>query len=453
MSHLVVWLAACLVLACLLRARPVWAVVLVIVLWTAVPAVGGHHLTGLSSGGLGFHPATWLVLVVFVVQLFVDPRPLADAVVRHGLVMLTLAIFALSAFLTSRAAGGGGTRLLLDQIVGPVLVWCLVVAYAHRDVRAALLIRNSVLVTMAVQSVLAVVQSRVGSTIFYTQDFLNIYWFDPETSERWFGTSDSPLVLSLGLVVAACLALGLRSSALRFALFVVYFLGMTITQSRTGAAALVLIIAWSVLRSRTVLWARALTAAALGVAAYLVATSTLVSGLSSRIADDTGSTDARVRALDFVLSRWTDFFPTGHGLISSYSVARDAGLQTSLESAYLMYAVDTGILFATAYFGTQLVLVARYGSQKALPGATLAALLGTLVQHTFSSVAFSNFDGTFIWVALALVVVADGVRRPASAGAGGPSVRRGRVPRRGRQEQPATAHAPAVRSAATSDSS
>lgn len=409
MAHLAAWLAVCLVVAWVLRARPVWALALVLVLWTSVPAVAGHHLTGLRSGALGFHPATWLVLVVFGVQLLVNPGPLADSVVRYGPVQLGMVVFALAAFLTSRATGSGGTRLLLDQIVGPVLLWCLVVAYAHADVRALRLLRNTVLLTMAAQSALTLVQSLLGSSIFWAADFLNIYWFDPETTERWFGTSDSPLVLSLGLVVAGCLALGVRSSAVRFGLFVLYLLGMLVTQSRTGAAALIVVVAFSVLRARMALWTRALTVTALAVATYFVATSSLVAGVSGRIANDTGSTDARIRAYAFVADHWTDFFATGQGLVSSYSVARDAGLQTSLESAYLMYAVDTGIVLATLYFGVQLALVFRYATQRALVGGTLAALSGTLLQHTFSSVAFSNFDGTFIWTALGMVVVARSV--------------------------------------------
>lgn len=412
MTHLVAWLCCCLVVAWLLRARPEWAGAFCLVLWSLVPAVAGRHLTGLGSGPIAFHPASWFVLCVVAVQLVVNPRPLAVSVVRHGPVHLAVLIFAIGAFLTSQSTNSGGSRLLVDQIVGPFLLWCLIVAYAAGDVRQVRFFRNTVLVTMAFQSALAVTQSLVGSTIFYTNDYLNIYWFDPESTSRWFGTTDSPLALSLGLVIAGALAIGLRSSSVRLGLLVVYFLGMLITQSRTGAAALILVIAISVLQSRMVLWARALTVVAVGVTAYLVTRSTLVTGLSDRVSNDTGSTDARVRALGFVVDHWTDFFATGRGLISSYSVARDAGLQTSLESAYLMYAVDTGIVLATIYFGTQIALVVRYGGQRALPGATLAALLATLIQHTFSSIGFSNLDGTFIWASLALVVVARGLDAP-----------------------------------------
>ena len=58
----------------------------------------------------------------------------------------------------------------------------------------------------------AIIQKGTGSIIFYLDDYSRLYWFNPETFERWMGTTDSPLVFSLAVCIAGALTLGqLRS--------------------------------------------------------------------------------------------------------------------------------------------------------------------------------------------------------------------------------------------------
>jgi hypothetical protein len=405
MTQLAAWIAVCLVVALILRSHPVHGICVVIIVWVAVPAVAGHLLTGRSTGSLAFHPATWLVLAIFAVQLLLRPAVMLAAVGRHAILFLVLAIFTLGAFLSSRIGNSGGTRLLLDQIIGPFLLFWVVVAAAHQQRRTGLLLRNTVLFVVAAECVLALVQQYLGRILFYEDDYLRLYWFNLDRFDRWMGTTDSPLILSLAICIAGALTVGLRNWVLRFGLLVLYLIGTTITQSRTGTALMCLIILYSILRSRMAFWARALTTVALVVAGYFIAASDLVSGLASRLTNDTGSADARLRAFQFFTENWTSYLATGYGLTSSYNIARDSGLQTSIESSYLMYVVDTGLILATAYFGAQFALLLRYGNQTAYLGASLAALVGTVLQHTFSGVAGTNLAGTLIWTALAMMVV------------------------------------------------
>jgi hypothetical protein len=403
--QLAAWLLVCLTTAWLLRFKPVHALVIAIMLWTAIPAVAGHNLTGNVSESLGFHPATWLVMCIFLVQLVWHPTTLGAVLSRHPLLLLVVAVFAVGAFLTSRASDSGGTRLMVNQIVGPILLWWLAVAFAYQSRQLALVLRNGMLLAMAAQCMLALIQSGIGSIVFYNKDYEKLYWFDPERFNRWMGTTDSPLVLSIAVSIAAALALGLRNWALRFSLLVLFLIGTLITQARLGTATVCLIILYSILRSHMAVWARAVTSLGVIVAGYYLATSTIVAGLASRLTNDTGSTDARLRALRFVADTFPSYLGSGYGLTSSYTIARDAGLRSSLESSYLMYLVDVGFLLATLYFGAQFALLFRYGSQTALLGATLAAAVGVVLQHTFSAVAGSNLSGAFIWSALALMVV------------------------------------------------
>ena len=405
MTQLAAWLAVCLGVAWFFRSRPVHALALVVLLWTALPAVAGYRLTGQTTGSFAFHPATWLVLAIFVLQLTLRPAKLAAAVSRHTLLFVVVTIFTIGAFLTSRVGNSGGTRLMFDQIIGPFLLFWLVVAFAHEDRRVGLVLRNAIIFAAAAESVLAIIQKGTGSIIFYLDDYSRLYWFNPETFERWMGTTDSPLVFSLAVCIAGALTLGLKNWVLRFTLLFLFLIGTLITQSRTGTALMCVIILYSILRSHMVVWARALTALAVVITGYYIATSTLVSGLTERLTNDTGSADARIRALRFVFENWNGYLATGFGLTSSYAIARDSGLRTSLESSYLMYVVDVGLILATAYFGAQIALLVRYGRQRAYLGVTFAAVVGVLLQHSFSGVAGTNLAGTYIWATLAMMVV------------------------------------------------
>lgn len=406
MVQLAAWLVLCGAAAWLTRRRIDHGVVVVILLWTLVPAVGGHHLIGISGRAIAFHPATWFVLCIFGVQLVLRPATMARALARHYLVILAVGVFAAGALATSVLSGSGGTRLLADQIVAPFLLWWLIVAGGSGDRRFLRVVRTAVLAAMAVQSVLALVQYYFGQILFYAGDYARLSWFNPERFDRWMGTSDSPLVLSLGVCVAGALAAGIRSSIWRFSLLGLYLLATVITQSRTGTAVLCLVIVYSIVRSRMALWARAVASVVVVVFGLYVAGSTVFAGLASRFANDTGSADARALAARFVYENINGFLFTGHGLTSSYGIARNAGLETSLENSYFMYVIDTGLLLATLYFGCQLAIVCSYGTQRAIRGVTLAAAVATLLQHTFSAVAFANYSGTLVWTALALVVVA-----------------------------------------------
>lgn len=401
--QLLAWLAVCGLVALITRRRPELVVVAVIVLWFAVPAVSGYRLTGIRSGTLAVHPASWLVLVAVIVQIQAAPSRFAATVARHVGVFLAVGTFVVGAVLISRLTDSGGTRLLIDQIVVPFLsFWMILSRFAVYG--TYLKVRNALLVVVAFESVLAIIQSVVGSILFYESDYLTFYWFKPDKFDRWMGTTDSPLVLSLAICVAAALTLGIRRSLLRLPLLVAYLMGALVTQSRTGVALMAVIIVYTLIRARMSTWPRLGSLVVVAVSAVLLARSSFATGFTGRLANDTGSTTARLRALGFVYENWESFLFVGGGLTSSYRAARMAGLQTSIESSYLMFAVDVGLVLATMYFGTQYWLIIRHGSMATVPGAPLAALVGCTLQHTFSGIATTSAVGTVTWLALALVV-------------------------------------------------
>lgn len=405
MLQLGLWLAFCFFYAWVSRSRPILGLCGTIVLWFAIPAIAGDLITGFAGAPIGFHPSSWLIAAIVVVQLASNPTPMMEALARHVYLWVAVWVFVLGAFLTSQLMGTGGSRLLVDQVVAPTLVFWLVTCFAYQDLSQLRLLRNTLLLVVGAQCLLTLIQSIVGNILFYAEEYETLYWFDPERFDRWMGTTDSPLALSLVICVTAPMIVGLRHNWLRLGLLVLFWIGTLITQSRTGALTMALLTLYILLRAQMSALSRILYAFVMAGATYLLVTSTLVEGLASRLVDDTGSAQARADAFHFFGQIWPDVFFAGRGLTASYTIADQAGLITSLESSYLMYAVDAGVILATLYFGAQFVLALQHLRHQPLAGVGASALIGVVLQHTFSAVAGTNVTGTVIWLALAMLVV------------------------------------------------
>ena len=122
---------------------------------------------------------------------------------RQFLTYLGLALFLLVALLTSRTnPTGGGTVLIIDQMLVPILMFMLCcIAFAERARRAQSL-RNLIIALAAVESVLALIQWLTDSVLIYQPYYEKQDWWDPANSTRWMGTLEHPLTLSLVLCAA-----------------------------------------------------------------------------------------------------------------------------------------------------------------------------------------------------------------------------------------------------------
>jgi hypothetical protein len=395
MTHLGAWLAIASMISWRWRHRPAVSVAVALVVWTLVPATSAYRIVGATAGPLAAHPATWLVLVQLGVFMLSDPWRLGSTVDRHLFLSIFIPIFTVSAVAMSVLNGYSGLRLLLDQIVGPAAAFFIVVSASREGASVAPLLRNTIVGLAAFESVLAFVQSRVGSVL----------WFNPERFDRWMGTTDSPLVLSLLIVIAAPLTVGFRNSALRFATLMVLALGVISSQSRVGVAMISAVVIYLLVRGKMGLVTRILSLFVVVVTARQLLQSNLVSGVSSRLSNDSGSSAARNRAFDLFIGELDWISWVGRGLTSNYQVAAEGGLLTSFESSFLMYAVDVGLPLALLYFGTQFAVILWHAPGNRVGGAFLGALLGAVCQHTFSALGFSNLSGFVIWCAMALEII------------------------------------------------
>ncbi|WP_427004275.1 hypothetical protein [Pseudarthrobacter sp. H2] len=413
--QLALWIGLCLAASVLLRTRVRVLLAAVLGLWILVPAVGSSLLTGVTSGPLSVHAATWLVLCILVIRMLHDPWSVHEALARHFFLFLTLGLVMVAAFLASAtSSAGGGMVLLADQIVVPGLFFLIVLSDAARGEGLVALLRTVLLTLVALACVVAVTQWLTKSVLFYESGYSTQYWFDRD-QERWMATLDQPLALSLFICLTAPLLAGLKRRWLQLPLLALMAVGILITQSRVGLVALAVTVVATVLFAR---WRTRVKAALLlvlaGAAGGLMA-SPLVAGVAARVADDTGSAQARGLAFDYFLGRWGDYAVAGQGIGASYRLAVQAGLETSFENPTVMYSVDFGLLFALLYFGSMAALVLgaalTAGPRSGYPGLVLAGAMAVVIPQTYSSLATRSAAGILVWTVLAMVVVAAGEAR------------------------------------------
>ncbi|MBG0738337.1 hypothetical protein IV500_02685 [Paeniglutamicibacter antarcticus] len=403
---LFVWIGVCALGAVLLRRHLTISIACVLALWFLIPTVGSYLLTGQKLGPLAFHCATWLILAIAITQLVWAPEALGKSVFRHRFLFLLLALVLSVAFLTTRTVqSGGGMVLFVDQMVAPALLFLLILAAGTIDAKLVPRLRNALMLLFCIVVIVAVFQWSTGSVLFYEAGFKTQFWFNPET-KRWMGTFDQPLALSLVACALTPMVAGIRRLYIAIPLLALLVTAVLISQSRVGTGVVIASILYAVLFSRHKGSVKVAVVAAMGIGTYFLLMTPLVAGVLARVADDTGSAEARNQAYGVFFRDWSKYLFTGEGLTASYGVADFAGLQTSFESSIIMYAVDIGIVFAVLYFGALLVVVLQSAGRHSVPGLTLAGLLVVLIPQTYSGVATRSVAGIVIWTIVAMAAAA-----------------------------------------------
>ncbi|MEJ7650098.1 MAG: hypothetical protein WKF57_13850 [Nakamurella sp.] len=398
-----IWILLCLGGALLLHDRPLWMACGGFGLWVFIPGVAGVLFTGRGDGLLALHPATWFILACFVVLLIRRPVELMGEFAARWPLYLTLVLVILTASIMSlMGSQPPGVVLVTDQITGPIMLFWFASVAIRRAGSARVVLRNVVLAVAAVQSVIAIAQFALKGTIFFSGRYHTNYWFT-DSWDRWMGTTDHPLVLSMLLCASAPLVAGLRRASLQVGLLGLMAVGVLITQSRTAALILPVTFVYVIFRSRAGAGAKVLLTTAVVAGAAGILASPLVDGLADRLTNDSGSTDARTRAVSFFLDSFNQFIVYGDGITTSYRVAALGGLRTSLESSFLMYAIGIGVIATVIYFGAQVALVvSAFGSDR-LRGVLVSGLVVLIMPQTFSSLGTESVCGPLLWVMLALI--------------------------------------------------
>jgi hypothetical protein len=243
--------------------------------------------------------------------------------------------------------------------------------------------------------------------------------------DRWMGTFDHPLVLSLFLVVALFLLAGLRRWQAIAPLALLLLAGLTVTQSRVGLAVGVLGVVHTIVRVRMASAARLAMLALVGIGVLSALDAGLGGSVLSRLSDDQGSSEARAIASAYFFNHVGEYLWFGQGIDASFSVSQSAGLETSFESAIMMYTIDLGAAVTLVYFGTMLLIALRPRGRAHPRGVMAAALAAVFVPQSFSALSGNSAAPMTVWLALALAgFCAVGPRRVKLP----PTVRRTAVP-------------------------
>ena len=398
----VAWAALCLVVVVALQRRPFVILVLVVLLWLAVPGIASARLTAL--GGLPFvHPAAILAIIAFVVLLVARPDWIGRAILDRpewAVLLLTLSAIAVGVGIVA-GAGMASVIAVVNQMVAPGVVFLLVGASLIERPGRTETLRTLLVVVAVLESLLALAQLAAGRSLVYQRAFSDLA-IVRQGSDRWMGTLDHPLVLSLFLVVCLILLAGIHSSLAVGLAAPVILAGVLATQSRVGLFFSVLAVVYLLVRGRAAVAGRVAATVLLSTTALLAYAAGAGDALLERLRDDQGSTSARGVALDYFLGHVGEFVWIGRGLNGSFSVSEAAGLDSSFESAFLMYSVDLGVVVATVYFALMLWIAVRPLRRTSVVGLAPAAIAVILIPQTFSALSGTTAAPFIVWLVLGL---------------------------------------------------
>ncbi len=399
---LLAWIAVCGLLAVAFHRRPVLLVCLTLTLATLVPAIAGYEITGVSNS---LTPAVWLIFALFVVQVFLHPRAFGEALVRRFVfIAICLLIVAVAVYETKVGNNGHGLVKIFIQVFSPLLAfWVLAASSLRGEEDVAGMVVRTVLRLAAVESVIALLQYSADSGLVFSKAYSHAYWYVPGY-DRWMGTTDSALDLAVFLAAAITMLKSVRSSLVRSAGALLFLAGILVTQSRTGVFVGVLATVYVLLSSRSYALGKVVSLGVLAVVGAYAASTQLGAGVADRVngTDATGlsSTRGREDAYGYFAGHFQHYILSGGGIDSSYKLASDLGLASSFESAFIIYSLDLGVLFAALFFLSQIVVALRSAARDKT-GAWVAALVVIGVCQTFSSIGSANALGLLIFVLLA----------------------------------------------------
>ncbi len=405
--QLIAWIIVSLSAAVALRHRPFPLLLSSLVLWCLLPGAAAHLVVGHPMSGMTLHPAAVLILAMFVVQVCVHPGQ-AGAVVAARFEMYAMLATAcvVAAALGLMAHGLMSFGMALEQLCAPVAAFFLVGLCLKQNHGRVAVIHGVVVSLAAMEAALALAQFALASPVLFTSDYQSQPWFR-STFGRWMGTLDHPLVLGLLLAVAVPLLSGVRRTWALAPGLVLLLAGLVVTQSRVGLM-LGSVSAVYLLASRRSK-AGAATVALLLLGAGLYAQQAgYFEALAARVADDTGSAAARSYAWAYFLDHLADFSWLGAGMGSSYNTSDQAGLGTSFENSFVMYAIDLGLIPAVMYFGVMLACTIRAFRNRAEGGLPLAVAAAFIAPFTFSGLSSRSVASCLVWVVFAAAAYGPG---------------------------------------------
>ena len=337
-----------------LRSRPVPVLVLCQFLLLLVPiSVQEYYVPGVHPGAL--------LIVIYAPLYFSANAPDIKPSVSGLVPLIQLAVIGLA--LTSTSVPQDLTsslKIVVSVLVAPLAYTLVAYSAINRGSTAARLLQLSFFTCLVVNVTVAAGQEILSRPIFFEQINVEYYRWGVFTSGRRAGLMGTPLDLGLLCAVATPLVATVKSPRVRYVLLTTCVIGAAVAQARTslvvvGATALFVVLS----DTRRLIW-NVLAGVVLvaGGAQYANSTRAL-EGVKERFAGDQG--DAyRFQAYGWFADNYHHYLVFGEG---PFADPRTIGATTSsLESTYLVYAYNFGLLFALALLVVQVAYVRRLAS-------------------------------------------------------------------------------------------
>lgn len=406
--NLQTWVAICVVVSALLLHRPQVLAYVSLILWVAVPGLSGHLLTGMTVGqGTPIppvHPVTILSAIALALQFVFRGSNAAAAVGRHRAPVLGLLV--VSGFATGQTFLAGspfGTALMIDQVVGGVFLYVLVLIAAEGNDAVVPRMTSLWVVLAASEGLIGLLVKTGAITQPYESDFKAAAWYVLDTG-RQSATLDHPLALALFCATAVPLTAYVRNSLLQLIVLSGIATGVVVSESRTGLLLLVVgIVYLSLSSSQSVGRKFVIAVGAVGGGVYAAST-TLFSATQDRFVQDSGSAAARSAARSAFLDNAQTYLVFGDGSGSSYRFAREQGLITSLENGWLMYAIDFGVIAVLILLLALVAPALRAGHRTSPTTASLLVMVTAVA--SYSSIATDTAAGPAMFMLAGLAASA-----------------------------------------------
>lgn len=402
--QLLLWVALAFTVS-VVYSRRLWIPISIVILSALfVPVIAARVLVGAGLPRLeGTYPATFFIAVLAGTQLLLRMKEYVRDLSQSVILVIVLSTFVgAAAVVTYFVTGLSGLALLINQVVTPILLFVVIRRALADDPRTGRRLALVVIAGATVESVVSILVSMRLMEQPFAENYKLFYWYTADF-KRALGTTDHPLVLGSFMLLAIALLVVIRNTALQAVLVTLFLATLFLAESRTGLFLSVFAIAFLLVRGHASLPSRLLLIVALTCAGIFSANSALTEGVTEKLADDSGSGAVRGIAVGYVLARISEFAVLGRGPGADVEIAREAGLGTSLENPFLVYAINYGAIFTALYFGAQfLIPLTARRRPRAVPGARLGALLVLVSAQTFSSLSAVSSLAAFVWVALAL---------------------------------------------------
>lgn len=397
------WAAAVLAAAWVWHRHLEALVLAAVVGWLAMPGVARGTF---ALGPIDLHPAATLCFCVLLVQLVRDRHRIVR--VLHA-APVVLALFAAVCVVTTLQTlvltkGPEGVMFGTEQVTGSLALLVLVGACLLERPGFARRLTGWLLGTMAVEGLMATAQAAVHQPLLYASAYAKQYWFK-QSFDRWMGTTDHPLVLSLMVVMTVPLLARRMNGVLRIVVLACLAAAMLAAQSRTGIAVLAAEVLFVLVRGRMGARARigtgALVAAGVAVAAALGVFGEIITRLTT---DDGGSAAVRTQSIEYIINNAGAYGWLGRGMNQSIQMAGAAGFGTSFENSFIMHMIDMGLPTALVYYGCMVACVLVGLARRCTPGAAVAGMAGILVIETFSALGDRSASAAVLWTVLGLAL-------------------------------------------------